>query len=443
MTQSNLDTVDQEMIPRLAQRMREDWNSRAIEDARFYVAFGRRNQTEEEFNATATDVVTRIRRDLPWLARHGSVRSRRFLEIGCGVGRLMYNLADQCGEIHGVDISDEMIRLGRERLAGIPHAHFHVTAESDLRAFVSASVDVVYSYAVMQHLPDRILFWRYLAEAFRVLKDGGLFVAQFNGMEIEHPSPDTWSGITVPAKEVAAACHAAGARVRSLEGENTQYVWITAQKSSNDPMPLQRLLDIDEVIGAKDRRGTIVAGGPEGFLSLFIRELPEYFCDVTELTVQISSSVAPTSYVSPVDRRGQRQINALVPDETPIGTTSVRLLWRNAVISAPHLVRVIRPPRPVPRILMVTDGLELSRHSVVCCGWAKIWITDLLDTNLFGVTVDGIPVPEVQFFCEDIRSRRYQINLRMPEGLPAGVTELIVHVACVPLPAVSITIVRD
>ena len=60
-----------------------------------------------------------------------------------------------------------MIRLGRERLAGVSNAHFHVTIESDLRAFADHSIDVVYSYAVMQHLPHRNLFWRYLKEAFR------------------------------------------------------------------------------------------------------------------------------------------------------------------------------------------------------------------------------------------------------------------------------------
>ena len=197
MMQSNSENISQQEIPSLVRRMREDWNSRAIDDARYFVAFGQRKQTDEEFNATAAEAVARIRRDFHWLSQHTSVRSRRILEIGCGVGRLIRNLADDCGEIHGVDISDEMIRLGQEWLAGIPHAHLHVAAESDLRAFASNSFDVVYSYAVMQHLPDRILFWRYLQEAFRVLKTGGILVVQFNGMALGNSSPDTWSGITI------------------------------------------------------------------------------------------------------------------------------------------------------------------------------------------------------------------------------------------------------
>ena len=37
----------------VAERMRSEWNERAREDAHFYVAFGRREQGENEFFETA------------------------------------------------------------------------------------------------------------------------------------------------------------------------------------------------------------------------------------------------------------------------------------------------------------------------------------------------------------------------------------------------------
>jgi ubiquinone/menaquinone biosynthesis C-methylase UbiE len=58
-------------------------------------------------------------------------RNRRALEIGCGPGRLMRPLSRHFGEIHGVDISDEMIALAREKLRDIPHAHAHHTGNFD------------------------------------------------------------------------------------------------------------------------------------------------------------------------------------------------------------------------------------------------------------------------------------------------------------------------
>ena len=49
-------------------RMRADWNQRASEDAYYYVAFGRREQDDEEFFSTAADVVKGFEWDLKRLA---------------------------------------------------------------------------------------------------------------------------------------------------------------------------------------------------------------------------------------------------------------------------------------------------------------------------------------------------------------------------------------
>lgn len=69
--------------------MRAEWNERAREDARYYVAFGRRGQEEEEFFASASDVVYSLEEELKRLPRNLPPEARRALEIGCGPGRLM------------------------------------------------------------------------------------------------------------------------------------------------------------------------------------------------------------------------------------------------------------------------------------------------------------------------------------------------------------------
>ena len=46
------------------EKMRADWNARAKEDVRYYVAFGRRGQTEEEFFATAGGIVRQLEEEL-------------------------------------------------------------------------------------------------------------------------------------------------------------------------------------------------------------------------------------------------------------------------------------------------------------------------------------------------------------------------------------------
>src|ERR1700689_1104576 len=165
----------------VSSRMREDWNARAREDAGYYVAFGRRDQDEAGFFATATDVINGLEQELRRvpLAQRGDWRA---LEIGCGPGRLMRPMSRHFVEIHGVDVSDEMIALAKEKLRDVPHAHAHLTDGASLRQFGEDFFDFVYSYAVFQHIPSREVVYQYLKEIRRVLKPGGLARLQFNGL---------------------------------------------------------------------------------------------------------------------------------------------------------------------------------------------------------------------------------------------------------------------
>ena len=56
--------------PGILERMRADWNERAGEDANYYVAFGRREQDDEEFFATAAELSQRIAVLLKAIAVH-------------------------------------------------------------------------------------------------------------------------------------------------------------------------------------------------------------------------------------------------------------------------------------------------------------------------------------------------------------------------------------
>src|SRR5579863_10133273 len=129
-------------------RMRSDWNARAREDVRYYVAFGRRGQQDEEFFASAAGVVRQLEEELKRLPREISPEARRSLEVGCGPGRLLRPMSRNFGEIHGVDVSDEMIRLAEQRFHGAAGIRLHATNGRDLAPLPSDYFDFVYSYAV-------------------------------------------------------------------------------------------------------------------------------------------------------------------------------------------------------------------------------------------------------------------------------------------------------
>jgi SAM-dependent methyltransferase len=60
--------------------------------------------------------------DIPWYEQKIPYPEARLLELGCGTGRVLVPLAEKCGHILGVDISDSMLSVCRQKLAeqGIP-----------------------------------------------------------------------------------------------------------------------------------------------------------------------------------------------------------------------------------------------------------------------------------------------------------------------------------
>jgi ubiquinone/menaquinone biosynthesis C-methylase UbiE len=101
-------------------------------------------------------------------------KTDRVLELGCGVGRIGYQLASKVAHWEGADISSNMLEVARQRLAGQSNVGFTELKRSRLDSLASASFDKAYSVAVFIHM-DKEDFYLYLEEIARVLKPGGLF----------------------------------------------------------------------------------------------------------------------------------------------------------------------------------------------------------------------------------------------------------------------------
>jgi SAM-dependent methyltransferase len=100
------------------------------------------------------------------------------LDFGCGVGRTTQALGRHFGTAVGVDISAAMIARARELNSAIPNTRFVLNTDEDLRLFDDASFDLVYSTAVLQHLPSEALIRGTMAELVRLLRPNGLLVFQ-------------------------------------------------------------------------------------------------------------------------------------------------------------------------------------------------------------------------------------------------------------------------
>ncbi len=152
------------------------------------------------------------------------------LEIGCGIGRLLRPFLTRARSLIGVDISGEMVERARREFDETPGIVFWRT-DGDLAPVATGSVDFVFSYIVFQHVPRKRAVLTYIAEAARVLRNGGLFRFQVDGREHNPLRPlDTWTGIQFETEEVRAALEKAGFSVLEVRAPGTQYTWFTARR---------------------------------------------------------------------------------------------------------------------------------------------------------------------------------------------------------------------
>lgn len=413
--------------PEVLDQMRSDWNARAREDVRYYVAFGRRGQQDEEFFASAAGVVHILEEELKRLSREVSPEARRGLEIGCGPGRLLRPMSRNFGEIHGVDVSDEMTRLAEERFRGAASIQLHTTNGRDLSPLAADYFDFVYSYAVFQHIPSREVVLSYFAEIRRVLKDGGIARFQLNGLPPAAKTPDTWEGVRISRQEVADFARDNDLQLLAIEGEGTQYMWITWRKQ---PDAWRNRLRNTGPQAAIERSGGALTGEPVvpqsgrfAFASFRIARLPAG-CDLVGLEVKFDGIAGTPCYLGPPEWDGTVQLNVLLPRGVRTGVVPVELLWLGKPLCPLAWLRVIPPGPVVPRVCSVADGTNLLAGARVESGSLKVTLEDLSDASTVSASLDARPIEGLEWFETDALAGRFEFNLRLPADVTPGTHQL-------------------
>lgn len=411
--------------PELTGRMREDWERRAREDANYYVAFGRREQEEAEFEATAADVVRNLDRELRRFGGAAEIARLRALEIGCGPGRIMLPMSRRVAEIRGVDISEGMIRRAEERLRGAVNARASVNNGADLAEFENDSFDFVYSYAVFQHIPSEEIVWSYLRESRRVLRPGGLLRCQINGLPKTAAAYDTWHGVRLSADEMVWFARAHDMQLLALEGVETQYMWVTMRKQPDGfrarllASPPGTRAVVRRITNAYSTEPLAPCRGRFASVSLWVEAVPED-CDLAALEASAGGRPAAPFYLGPRESDGLRQLNLRLPPGLATGLQPVRLAWLGQPLAPPVTLRVVPPGPLVPRIVSVSDGVDLLSGARITSGIVKVVAEEVEAIEQFRAEVDGLEIERAETFRVDPVPMRYEVNLHLPAGLPPG-----------------------
>lgn len=101
---------------------------------------------------------------------HYGITKDACVEIGCGAGRITYQLARHFRTVHGVDVSAEMIDYARQHV-GDSNVEFHVTTGAVL-PLPDASMSAAFSTLVFRHFDRMADGAAYFRELSRVLRPG-------------------------------------------------------------------------------------------------------------------------------------------------------------------------------------------------------------------------------------------------------------------------------
>jgi ubiquinone/menaquinone biosynthesis C-methylase UbiE len=401
--------------------MREDWNRRAREDAYYYVAFVNPHQAEDGFHGSAAEVIRELEGEFHRLDALGTgLARRRALEIGCGPGRLLLPISSHFEEIYGVDISEEMIRIARERLRGVPHAHLMVNSGGDLALFEDNYFSFVYSYIVFQHIPDKQIVLNYLHEIQRVLVTGGVTRFQVRGVPPSNAGLQesiTWKGCVVQDSEIVEFAQAAGMELVAMSGEETQYLWVTLRKR---PRPA-----LHAVTSSSSSATQVPQRGPGAAISLWIRDTP-IGADLTTLSAHVGGQAVRGSYLSPIASDGGCQMNVTLPRNVAAGVVEVALVYQHELLH-PALSITIEPALLVPRVVGICDAKNIAMELRSESGGLKVLIEDLEDPGTMEFQLAGIDVTDVDITCTNKVLNQFLFSWLLPHGVRNGLQTLEVY----------------
>jgi len=227
------------LIAKQLRRMRDDWDRRAMQNARHYVLTGQESWSDDQFyQAGEVTMQEDILNDLDNICQGKDPKEMSVLEIGCGAGRVTRAFANFFGCVYAVDISRQMVAQARSAVASFPHARVLRNNGKDLSVLDghwwnrfgmgrAPEFDFAFSTMVFQHIPSREIIENYAREVHRLLRAGGLFKFQVQGSPNVHLRPeDTWVGASFnedAARRMAARC---GFEMRYQSGAGDQYYWL-------------------------------------------------------------------------------------------------------------------------------------------------------------------------------------------------------------------------
>ena len=219
------------VLKKVEDTMRRDWDKRARRDAFLYIASWRKDWDKESFFESGEQDYLRLVHSVLQELRFDPA-NKAMAELGCGAGRMTRSFAQRFQSVFAVDISAEMQSRAKEYLQSFFNIRWILSSGETFSCIESCSVDFVFSYLVLQHMPTKEVICSSIREMMRILRPGGVFLFQFNGSD--QPTMN-WKGRTISAildGVASVGLHSASRRIAGVVGIDPEMVGKTWRGAS-------------------------------------------------------------------------------------------------------------------------------------------------------------------------------------------------------------------
>ncbi len=218
--------------------MKRDWDNRARENFQYYIVNSRTDWSDEDFMASGDETVEHyVLTDMENVCQGKRPRDMKVLDFGCGAGRVTRSLGKLFGEVHGVDISSEMLKLAGRALADLSNIRLHETNGQDLDVLGDSLFDFAFAFSVFHHIPGKAIIEECIGQVGQHLRSGCLFKFEVQGHPFEAPEGDTWLGTPLSERDMLEIADRTGfeSRYRVGEGQESYWQWFFKRSDTTAP----------------------------------------------------------------------------------------------------------------------------------------------------------------------------------------------------------------
>jgi hypothetical protein len=221
-------------------------------------------------------------------------------------------------------------------------------------------------------------------------------------------------------------------------------MWVTLRKP---PTQLPELdfshLTLKAVTAASSGERSVPQRGHESAVSLWMDGVPQA-ADLARLLVGMDGVLRQGCYISPIGESGGCQLNAVLPRDVSPGSLQVSVHHhQGAVLAGPVPIEVTPGPPWDPKVLSITDGINLLSKNRSESGSLKVTIEDVQRPEQVSFLIDGRPIEHLQYICTDPITFAYQFTLYLSKKVESGERRLDISISGRALPAQIFTVARS